>query len=119
MAITSAKYISKDNWRVEYVEDGETKHMKSTDPGFPALQASVPIDPYVETPKSGMEYQERITAKFWQKVADHFNVPVTRAQTHVGVMGAPAAVQTLWQKATALMDNPSLTKADIDNEGNW
>lgn len=117
--ITSAKYISRDHWRIEYVEDGETKYTRGDQPEFPVIVASVAVADYAETPRAGLEHQDRITSKFWDKVAAHFGVSVDRAKTHIAIMGAPQAVQDYWTKATALMDSPALTKADIEDESNW
>ena len=119
MAITNAKYTSRDGWRLTYEEDGELKHLRGDNPNWAAFVASNAIDPWTEPVRAGMQFQEKITAKFWDKVAAHFGVPVSRAQTHINVMGSPQAVKTLWAKATALMDNPAISRADVDDEDNW
>ena len=119
MAITDAKYTSRDGWRLTYVEDGELKHLRGDHPSFAAFIASNTVGPFEEPVRAGMQFQAMITSKFWDKVAGHFGVPVDRARTHIGIMGSPPAVQALWQKATALMDSPGITRDDVDDEINW
>lgn len=123
MAITAARWASRDNFRLEYQEDGgpEWVHIKGLDhPQRAVVLAAIPSpDAYVPTRKPGIERMDDITAEFWRRVAAHYGVSIDRARTHVGVMGAPAAVQALWQKATTLMDAPAVNIDDIKDDGSW
>jgi len=123
MAVTSAKYTSRDNsfrMEVEY-DNGDPVYYRRDRHELEMAEVEAEVTPtaFVNPKRAPLELQSQITGKFWEKVAAHFGVPVDRAQTQVGIMGAPAAVQTLWSKATALMDGPDINEDDINDDSNW
>lgn len=119
MTITSAVYWSRDNYRIKYVEDGETKLTKQGRPEYDKVLAAVTPAPYVH-PKLKYENKEpQVMGEFWRRAASHYGVTVERAKAHVAVNGANATIQALFTKATSLLDDTGATGPDTTDDTRW
>jgi len=124
MAITAAKYVSSDEYRIEYQVDGgpEWIHIKGFDhPDRAAVLAAIPSPtPHVKPLITNQQRRDNeITEQFWKRVGAHFGVSPARAMTYIAINGAPAAVQAYWAKAEALMDGPDVNITTIEDNGSW
>ena len=94
--ITSAKYISKDNYRIEYVEDGVTKHIKGFDhplrPIILAIMAPEAFVPIVRVPEVVSKYQ----AKMALLVTDQLDA----VEALMADVNTPMAAKLAWSDAT-------------------
>lgn len=120
MTITSARYSSHDNYRIEYVEDGETKRTKRNRPEYDVVLAVIPNpDAYVYPALKYENKESKIMHAFWGRVAASYGVTIERAKAHVAVNGANATVTALYDKAVLLLDDTSVSLPDIKDEGKW
>ena len=121
MSITSARFISKDEYRIEYVEDGVPKDIKGFDnPMRAKILAEVPIEKFVASPIQADLMYDRITGEFWTRAAHALGVHVDRARTDMLITGkVPYAVKELWSKATALMDGGHITPDELKDDSTW
>ena len=121
MAITQARYISSDEYRMEWIEDGVTYQLKGFDhPDRARILAAIPNPtPHVKPALSTYKRTQEVTAEFWRRVAVHFGVPVEYAKTRVILEGSNATVDALWAKAKTLMNSSTTNITDVKDNGSW
>lgn len=118
--IESAKYISRDNHRIEYVEDGVTKYTKTDHKDYQRVLDAVTPDAYEYPDIDMVVLEEAVIGEFWRRVALHYGISEERARTHIAITGTvPVAVQNLWTKATNFMNRPAAKRAEVIDEANW
>ena len=122
---TAAKWTSRDNnHRMDVQFDGGPEWVSYRRDRHNDLMnqvtAIITPDNHVRPKRPASDMYDKITSEFWRRVANHYNVSVDRARTHMLVTGTvPVAVQNLWGKATALMDGADVNEDDIVDDNNW